>query len=129
MHSRHTLKEIFSQWEGHYSKELTSEFLVKRALGMSMVSDDLEDYITRRKWGCTLMSSKGPTVWRTTTLTQGSQEVKDYKESKSFLGFTEGYDRQMVRDGSWLQADERVRLRTEGIRTARITKTFSRTET
>ena len=60
---------------------------------------------------------KRPTVWHTKKQQlQGSREVKDYKESKSFLSFTDGYDSRTAKDDSRSRADG-ARTVTDGART------------
>ncbi|KAG5717938.1 Proteasome subunit alpha type-4 [Termitomyces sp. T112] len=54
MESSRTFSEtVLGEWKGYENKELECEFLMKRAMGESTMSDTLEEYIAKRKFGCT----------------------------------------------------------------------------
>ncbi|KAH0589600.1 hypothetical protein H2248_005332 [Termitomyces sp. 'cryptogamus'] len=51
--SREFLGIFMGQWDGYTQDDLTCEFLVKRVMGMPLISNNLEEYIAKRRWGCT----------------------------------------------------------------------------
>ncbi|KAG6861927.1 hypothetical protein C0995_009877 [Termitomyces sp. Mi166 len=51
--SRTFLETMSGQWKGYEDNELECEFLMKRAMGESTMSDTLEEYMAKRKFGCT----------------------------------------------------------------------------
>ncbi|KAG5649685.1 hypothetical protein H0H81_002501 [Sphagnurus paluster] len=58
--NRDFAETLLGQWDSGYSAdELTCEFLIKRALGMPTMPNDLQEYIAQRKWGCTCGSCAG----------------------------------------------------------------------
>ncbi|KAF8066502.1 ankyrin repeat family protein [Lyophyllum atratum] len=51
--TRECAETMTGVWNGYSTEELTCEFLAKRAMGMPTLADNLEAYVTKRKWGCT----------------------------------------------------------------------------
>ncbi|KAG5339877.1 hypothetical protein C0989_003200 [Termitomyces sp. Mn162] len=59
MLSRQVASGPGGHWKGYNDNELTCEFLVKRAMGKSIMADTLAEYIAKRKWGCTCGACAG----------------------------------------------------------------------
>ncbi|KAG6916022.1 hypothetical protein DXG01_008791 [Tephrocybe rancida] len=57
--TREFSETLLPQWDGHSDAELTCEYLAKRAMSETVISDTLEGYITKRKWGCTCGACAG----------------------------------------------------------------------
>ena len=54
MRSEREFSETLLQtWEGYKDEDLILEVLLKRAMGADVLEGTNEDYVRKRKWGCT----------------------------------------------------------------------------
>lgn len=51
--ARELTETIFRRWDGHTPQSLACEYLLKKALGMPLMAESEEEYILKRRLGCT----------------------------------------------------------------------------
>jgi len=50
---REFLETLLQTWNGYKDEDLMLEVLLKRAMGMDVPEGTNEEYLRKRKWGCT----------------------------------------------------------------------------